>query len=332
MFLYDKYKPKNIKSIFFHKKIYDMIQKMSEDESIPHLCFYGANGSGRHTIVNILLEMIYNSDVKHLTNNVYTIIGGGNKEVEINIKQSNFHVIITPNNNNFDRYLIQYVVKKYAQEFPLNVFETKRHFKVILINNMDNLSYLAQTSLRRTMEKYSGTCRFIMICESLNKIIEPLQSRCLCIRVNNPTDEELLNYLLRIAYYEKIKSTLEDYTNIIKYSAGNIRVALLFLEQLKFTGKVEMSLYDIKINKIVSLILSNDLTNIEKIRDIIYTLLITNISNSIIIKDITKKLLSTNINNKEKIIKNASKYEFNLIHGRRDIMHFDAFIISIMCQ
>jgi len=305
---------------------------MSEDESIPHLCFYGSTGSGRHTIVNILLEMIYNSDVKHLTNNTYTIIGGGNKEVEINIKQSIFHVIITPNNNNFDRYLIQDIVKKYAQEFPLNIFETKRHFKVILINNMDNLSYLAQTSLRRTMEKYSSTCRFIMICESLNKIIEPLQSRCLCVRVNNPTDEELLNYLLRISYYEKIRPTLNDYTKIIKYSSGNIRTALLFLEQFKYLKKINISSYDIKINKIVSLISSDDLSNIEKIRDIIYTLLITNIPNSVIIKDITKKLLLSDIKNKEKIIENASKYEFNLIHGRRDIIHFDAFIISIMCS
>jgi len=320
MLLYDKYKPKDINFTFFNKKIYDMIKKMCNDESIPHLCFYGTNGSGKHTIVRILLEMIYNKDINILTDNIYTINGSGNKEVEISIKQSNFHVIITPNNNNFDRYLIQDVVKKYAQEFPLNIFETKRQFKVILINNMDNLSYLAQTSLRRTMEKYSNTCRFIMICESLNKIIEPLQSRCLCIRINSPTDKELLKFLLQISYYEKIKPSLDDFSKIIQYSNGNIRTALLFLDQFKVYKYIQAGLYDEKIKKIGLLILTNNILNIEKIREIIYSLLITNIPSSIILRNITANLLVSNMSNKKKYLK--MHQNMNLIFFVEDVILF----------
>ena len=85
----------------------------------------------------------------------------------------------------------------------LNIFKTKRKFKIVLINCVDNLSYYAQASLRRTMEKYANTCKFIFICDQLSKIIEPLRSRCLCVRV--PVPDNLAIYILfKITNKEKL--------------------------------------------------------------------------------------------------------------------------------
>ena len=61
------------------------------------------------------------------------------------------------------------------------------------------MSYYAQTSLRRTMERYNDKCRFMMWCKSLSKVIEPLQSRCICLRIPSPTDDELFRYIFKIS-------------------------------------------------------------------------------------------------------------------------------------
>jgi replication factor C subunit 3/5 len=63
-------------------------------------------------------------------------------------------------------------------------------FKVVVINDADTLSRQAQAALRRTMEKRSQACRIILVSESLSKLIGPVRSRCLCLRVGAPTEEE----------------------------------------------------------------------------------------------------------------------------------------------
>ena len=77
------------------------------------------------------------------------------------------------------------------------------------------MSYSAQASLRRTMEQYSSKCKFISWCESLSKVIDPLKSRCMCIRVSAPSNTLLFRYLLNIANKEKFNINLKDYVNIV---------------------------------------------------------------------------------------------------------------------
>ena len=148
--------------------------------------------------------MLYGKEVNNIEDNNYTISGSGNKVKEVIIKQSDFHIMIEPDDKNFDKYLIQDVVKEYAKRIQINLFKSKKIFKSVIINNLDNFSYYAQTSLRRTLEKYSGTCRFIMWCKSLSKVLEPLKSRCICIRIGSPTYDELFKLALRISAKENL--------------------------------------------------------------------------------------------------------------------------------
>ena len=178
MFFVDKYTPQSIGDAKFHIDLLNRLEHMSKNESIPHMLFYGPDGCGKKTIIKLFLEMLFDKDVHKTEDSVYTVVGSGNKAVQVVVKQSNYHIVIEPNNNNFDRYLIQDIVKEYAKKMPMSIFKTKKIFKIVLINNVDNLSYYAQTSLRRTMEKYSSTCRFIMWCTCPTRVIEPLISRC----------------------------------------------------------------------------------------------------------------------------------------------------------
>ena len=83
--------------------------------------------------MELLLEMLYDKSVHDIVDSIYKVAGSGNTITEVVIKQSNYHIIIEPNNNNFDRYLIQEVVREYAKRMPLNIFTTKKVFKTVVI-------------------------------------------------------------------------------------------------------------------------------------------------------------------------------------------------------
>jgi replication factor C subunit 3/5 len=331
-FLIDKYAPKKIEEIDFHKELIQKLIVMAQDESIPHLIFHGPQGSGKNTIIQLLLVKLYDEGVLKTEDSKYIVIGSGNKTNEVFVKQSNYHIVIEPNNTNFDRYLIHDIVKEYAKKLPLNVFQTSRIFKTVLINNLDNLPYHAQTSLRRTMEKYSGNCRFIMWCKSLSSVIEPLRSRCVCLRVSSPTNTELFPVMYKIAVKEDVHLKFTDYMRILDEGNGNIK-KILWLIELHKHGDDELIIYDEILNQIVILIINCSLQNTQQIKDLLYNVMITNINGTTIIKDITLKLCESQLTQesvKYEIIEEAAKFEHNLIRGRREIIHLEAFIMSVL--
>lgn len=318
------------KKCFFHKEIFKKLQKISHDDDIPHIIFYGNPGSGKKTAINLFLEMIFDKSIYKLDNSKYTVVSSGNIENEVYVKQSDHHIIIEPNNNNFDRYLIQDIVKVYAKKYPLAIFEKNRNFKAVQINYLDNLSYYAQTSLRRTMEIYSKSCRFIMWCYSLSKVIETLRSRCLCIHIPTQSYDELIKWTFNIACLENIKLTPYVLHKILETSNGNFKKILWKLDLYKYKKRINNA-YELSIINLIKEITENG--NIQKIRDYVYNMMITNISSNTIIKDILNVILVNNndISNEKKlqIINYASEYEYRLSKSRRDIIHIETFINRI---
>lgn len=104
---------------------------------------------------------------------------------------------------------------------------------MILLTEVDRLSHSAQHALRRTMERHTATCRLILCCQSPCKVIDPVRSRCLGIRVASPTGEEIAAILQRTARAEALTlpSALAD--RIALSCDRNLRRALLMLEAAK---------------------------------------------------------------------------------------------------
>jgi replication factor C subunit 3/5 len=336
MVIIDKYAPKTIKETLIHKNILELLEFISKDDSIPHIIFYGAEGVGKRRIIKLFLEMLYGEGVNNIEENTYNICGSGNKVKEVQIKQSNYHILINSDDKNFDKYLIQDIVKEYAKKIQINLFKSNKIFKSVIINSIDNFSYYAQTSLRRTLDKYSGTGRFIMWCKSLSKVLEPLKSRCICIRIPSPTYEELFKLAHKVASNEKIYLSLNDYNNIITNSNGSIRKLLWKLNLIKTNNNDTQfdNPIDETIDQIVKLIIKCDLDEINNIRNLIYNLIITNIEPVNIFRYIFKHLLNqlSNIDEQKtiQIINLASIYDHNLSRRRREIIHIEAFIINTM--
>lgn len=331
----------------FSKVIEDLNYGTWRYSNFQHLIIYGSSGCGKEYLVNKLLENMFGKLGIELKEIEYTVSGYSNTKTKIMIKQSKHHIIIEPNSNGFDKYLIQEIIQEYAKSELLNIFKQNKLFKVVVINKIDNLSYYAQASLRRTMEKYSDKCKFILLSEQLSKIIEPIRSRSLLVRVPLPTDEQILETLLYICDKENIDISFEKINEIILNSDNRINNAIWLLEMYKYNIVYEKN-WELVINDIIELILSNKLTNskelfntMRKIREKFYILFITNIPTQLIIRNIMIKILNK-IDNLKILIDDKLKLKYNIIEiisiyenrlnqGTRHIIHIEALVSKLIC-
>jgi len=368
MLLIDKYKTdaimpsydvinKLLYSLNTHNMVYDnidmivnkdnnefktIIDKMEHGEwkyaNLPHLLFYGPEGCGKEFIIDVLLEKIFTKKSTILQETEYTINGYGNSKTKVMIKQSQHHIMIEPNNNGFDKYLIQEIIEDYAKSEIIQVLKYKRLYKIVIINLIDNLSYYAQASLRRTMEKYANTCKFIFISNQLSKVHEPLKSRCMMIRIPAPTDTMIISTIMNIAMKEKIKLTGNNIMDIISYSKNNINKAIGMLELVSYNIPLDKMWYKV-IEMLVDMIMDTTQYNkngiydmIESARNMMYQLFITNIDFHTVIKTIMIEIKKRINNNKfiYSVICETSKFENRICQGTRHIIHLEAYVIKLI--
>lgn len=343
MLLVDKYSVKTIKDLKYNNDLYSKLLLKNNFNNMPNLLIHGVPGSGKNTLINILLQYIYGIDEIKTTKEVYSISGYGNSNVDVEIRQSPYHIIIEPNNSGFDKYLIQELVNEYAKRKIINVIPTKNQvsFKIVLINNVDNLSFYAQTSLRCTMEKYHNTCKFILCGSQITKILEPLRSRCLDIRIPSPSRKELYKILLNVCYHEKLDPPVCILKYIVNECNGNTKTALWLLEYYKcnipfntmcwkkYLDSILYILYDLSKEK-----KHIDFDTLQIIRNIYNTILITNVSGSDIMSEMMQKIILYNPPYPDdivfKIINLFAEYEMRLSKGKRNIMHLEALTINIL--
>lgn len=304
-----------------------------------HLIVYGPEGNNKEYIVNRLLQKIYGEKMVQLQDVEYTISGYSNTKTKVVIKQSNCHIMIEPNNNGFDKYLIQEIIQDYAKTEILTILKYKKLFKIVVIDKIDNLSYYAQASLRRTMEKYANICKFIFISNQLSKIIEPIKSRCILIKVPLPQNKEIVKTLLEISTKEKIKLKKDELELIINKVDNKLNNAIWLLEFKKNNMKIKYESWKYILDDLIGKIMlskkynNNYIKNIIMIiRETVYILFITNINFQLIIRTILKKLLEYDlpINIKYNIINSTSIFENRISQGTRNVIHLEAYIIQII--
>jgi replication factor C subunit 3/5 len=188
------------------------------------------------------------------------------------------------------------------------------------------------------MEKYSNSCKFIFICDQLSKMIEPLRSRCIEIRVPLPNDTQIVNTLLNIAEQEKYNLKLEDLKNILDNN-NNIIYNTIWLLEFKILNLEFTNTKNNILTKITNMIINNNNYTpkklnklIKKSRELFYKLSTTNISTQEIISEIMKKLLLhfDNINLKSHIIEITSIFELRKSQGTRHVECFEAYIIRLI--
>ena len=322
----------------FEKFYYTKSKIYSNYEMMPNLLINGPAGCGKHTLIKLLLTDIFDSTINDTFIETYHIKGYGNSIVDIDIEQSKYHIIIEPNNTGLDKYLIQEIVKEYAKKKIINVSYNKYPFRVVLINNFDNLHYYAQTSLRCNMEKYYKTCRFILCANNTSKIIEPILSRCLNIRIPVPTYEEMKNLIYYITIRENKLITKNKINDIIEQGGLNIKNTLWILQMYYYKITDYELPWKKSLDKIIEFMVELKKIKIlnEKIiittRTILYNIFTTNIPAIYILQELIKKIINSNqfdVNITHIILQLSSNTEIRLNKGKRSIIHLDTFMCKI---
>lgn len=334
MFLFEKYRPRTVQDFMFNKPILEQLMYIASNENIPHIIISGPPGGGKKTLVKFFLEALYDSDVNILSKMKYHISGSSTKK-EIEITQSNYHIVIEPTNTNHDKYILQEIIKQYAMHRSF-IFKTQRKFKTIVIYNIENLANNSQAALRRTMELYAKSCRFVMVCNNLSKVFDPLRSRCRIFCAQLPTSNDILNIIHHISIMENMKLSQKK-IDFIMNNSNNLKKAIWMLEAIQLNSNAIIPLdevFDIVVEIILSSVNSKNIVKIfsTKIRFNIYNILITNIKGSevitILMNELINKIDDDEVN--ARIIQCASDAEYRLIHGRRDITHIDYFVVCVI--
>lgn len=213
---------------------------------------------------------------------------------------------------------------------------------MVLLSEVDRLTKEAQASLRRTMEKYSSSCRLILICSSPSKVIEPVRSRCLAIRVPAPTQSEMINVLVATATKEGLSLPMGLAAKLAAQSGRNMRRALLMLEAAKvqqypFTQTQTVPVMDYeRYIQLLAIELVNDPSprGLATARTKIYDLLVNCIPADVIIKKLTNDLVAkvgtTADNVKHEFVTWAAYYEHRMQLGSKEVFHIEAFVARCM--
>ena len=186
--------------------------------------------------------------------------------------------------------------------------------------------------------RYHNICKFIFICDQLSKVIEPLRSRCLLIRVPLPTKDQIVESLLQISVRENINISIDEYNKILDNCDHQVNNAIWMLESKRLGIKNENSWTDV-IDQMVNLffeigVLNNDnLTNfLKKIREYFYILFITNLDIKKILNSFMTEFVKKvdNLDLKFEVINIVSEYEVRICEGTRYIVHIEAMMIKLL--
>ena len=214
-----KYKPKTFQEIIGQDNVINMIK--NNIQKLPHIIFYGVPGTAKTSTIDIIANTIYGKDKKRNTLFLNASDERGIDTVRNKIKNFSKQKLYSTNKNN------QY------------------NFKLIILDEADSMTSEAQTALRRIMESYSEITRFCFICNYVNKIINPISSRCAIFRFKKINEQLIIKRLKEICDNENCSHLKNIVPHICKNTNGDLRQSIIILESINNSFKTNIeNLFD----------------------------------------------------------------------------------------
>ena len=197
----EKYRPKTFEEMVGQEDTIKRVKGLTNSLNIPHLLFAGPAGTGKSTLALVVVKELFKSTWRE---NYLELNASDERGINI----------------------VREKVKTFARTKSLGNIP----FKIIFLDEADALTPEAQQALRRTMENYSSTCRFILSCNYSSKIIDPIQSRCAMFRFRLLEKKDVEKYIQRIAQGENLIANPEAVELIYEGSEGDCRRATNLLQ------------------------------------------------------------------------------------------------------
>ncbi len=206
----EKYRPTKLSEIVNQTEIIGSLEALIKDPTdMPHLLFSGSAGVGKTTTALCLSRQILGEYAKDYT-------------LELNASDERGIEMVREKVKKFSRYAGMV-------DIP---------FKIIILDEADEMTSAAQTALRRIIEDTAKICRFILIANNVSKIIEPIQSRCATFKFTSIPEEDVITRLEEIAKKEKVKTDKKGLKAIYDYSEGDLRHAINLMQATASLGGV----------------------------------------------------------------------------------------------
>lgn len=306
----ERYRPDKFEDVVGQSEIVKRVKSLVQSLNIPHLLFAGPAGTGKSTLALIIVKQLFGESWKQ-------------NYIELNASDE----------RGID------VVRQKVKDFARTKALGNVPFKVIFLDEADALTREAQQALRRTMENYTNTCRFILSCNYSSKIIDPIQSRCVVFRFKLLEKKDIASVIKRIAEKETLKLADNAFEALYESSEGDCRRAINLLQA---TASISLDINAEMINIIAS---SSKPANIKIVLDyavagdfmnarekLLDVMLKESISGTDIIKAIQKEIWNLQVEPeiKVKLTEKTGEAEFRMVEGSDEFVQLQALLASFV--
>ena len=306
----EKYRPQNFQEIKGQKEIVEKVEAFVTSGNMPHLLFSGPAGVGKTTLSLVIAKQLFGENWRQNT-------------LELNASDE----------RGID--IVRVKVKDFARTRAIGDVP----FKLIYLDESDALTKQAQQALRRTMENYTKTCRFVLSCNYSSKIIDPIQSRCTVFRFKPVDKEDVVKILEDVGKKQEISVDSKAADAIYDISQGDVRRSINILQSCAAVDKnvTENLVYDIvsaaqpkEIKNVLETALRKDFT---KARDALLSVMLKHgLSGLDVIKQIQRETWNLDISdqNKVKLIERCGEVEFRMVEGSDEFVQLEALLASFV--
>jgi replication factor C small subunit len=212
----EKYRPEKLSEVVDQKEIIKGISNLIKSPDIPHMLFAGPAGVGKTTTALCIAMELLGEEWRKNTLEL-------NASDERGIK------------------MVRERVKEFAASIKLAGDKEFGKPKIIILDEADEMTSEAQTALRRIIEDSARTTRFVIICNYLSQIIEPIQSRCVVFRFTRLPKEDVIDHLKMICEQQKVKYEEKALAQIYGATGGDLRHSINIMQAAASTGSVSVA-------------------------------------------------------------------------------------------
>ncbi len=303
----EKYRPKSLDEIVNQREVVERLKVFVRERNMPHLLFAGPPGTGKTTAAHALAHDLYGENYRQ-----FVLELNASDERGIN------------------------VIREKVKEFARSRAPEGVPFKIVLLDEADNMTGDAQQALRRLMELYTASTRFILLANYPSKIIDPIQSRCAFFRFTPLSKEDVVGRLRYIAEREGVDYDDEALDTIYEISEGDMRKAINILQAAAAMGRVTVeAVFKVvgmarprEVREMIKLALSGDFTNA---RNMMRKLMLEyGLSGEDIVRQVHREIFSQELNIPEELRVMIADYlgeiHFRLVEGSDDDIQLSALI------